>query len=889
MTILAHLPIVLALAAPRGAALPVPCDAAAQARFDRGFFLLHNMMYTQARAEFEEAGRRGGGCAMAHWGIAMTWFQPLWSGQPTEEALKSGSAAIDKAMSLAGQSERDQAYIAAAAGYYRDWPKTDTAARLRNWEAGQRGLASRYPDDVEAQAFWALSRLATADRYDKSYGQQLEAARSLEALLQKRPEHPGLMHYLIHAYDNPAHAAHGTHLAKEYEGVAPHAPHALHMPSHIHVRLGNWTDVIEWNIKSAAAAREQPAEGGLVSRDYLHALDYLVYGYLQRGDDDSARAVLEKIDPRLKYQPGFGPAAYALAAVPARFALERGQWREAAALTPRSVDYSWERFAWAEAVTHAARGLGAARAGDAAAARASVAELDRLVPLVDSSWWKDRVQIDRDVVLAWLAHGGNDTQRGVELMTAAAAREVAAGKDPAEPGHVITAAEQLGLLLLESGRPKEALLAFEDALKDSPKRLAALHGAARAARAAELPDKVKHYHSELVAVCAPGSGRQACKEATAVPGPPRSLAAPPPGKVRVYVGTYTSGGSESKGIYRLQLDLATGALTPEGEPTPAVNPSFLAFHPGGKLLYAVNETGESRDDKPGMVSAFSIDPGTGGLTLLNQESSGGAAPCHLTLDAAGRHLLVANYAGGSAAVLPVGADGRLGPALLVARLDGRSVDPTRQEAPHVHSVTLDAANKYLLAADLGQDKVHVFQFDATRGTLAPHAPGFATVAPGSGPRHLAFHPGGRFAYVINEMLSTVSVFAYDPAAGALSERQTVGTLPRDFNGTSATAEVVVHPNGKFLYGSNRGHDSIALFTIDGKTGTLTPAGHQPTRGKRPRNFALDPTGTYLLAANQDSDTVAVFRIDQKTGRLEPVGEPVRVPRPVCLRMVTIAG
>jgi hypothetical protein len=259
------------------------------------------------------------------------------------------------------------------------------------------------------------------------------------------------------------------------------------MPSHIHVRLGNWTEVIAWNLKSAAAAREQPAEGGLVSRDYLHALDYLVYGYLQRGDDGNARRVLGELDPRVQYQRGFGPAAYALAAIPARVALERGQWRDAAALAPRWIDYDWDRFPWAEAVTHAARGLGAARLGDRQGAARAIAEMDRLAALVASPWWKERVLIDRDVVTAWTAREGGDTSRAIELMTAAAGREAAAGKDSAEPGHVITAAEQLGVLLLELGRPLEALRAFQSALEDSPGRFNSLQGAARAAEAAGLP------------------------------------------------------------------------------------------------------------------------------------------------------------------------------------------------------------------------------------------------------------------------------------------------------------------------------------------------------------------------------------------------------------------
>jgi len=502
-------------AEPRGAALSISCGAATQSRFDRGFFLLHNMMYSQARAEFEAAIETDDRCAMLHWGLAMTWFQPLWSGQPTEQALHSGSEAIAKARALGGGA-RDQAYVAAAATYYRDWKTTDTPARLERWEAGQRQLASRYPDDVEAQAFWALSLLATADKHDRTYARQQKAAAFLEKLLRRRPEHPGLMHYLIHAYDNPAHAHHGAHMAAKYGAVAPQAPHALHMPSHIHVRLGNWDQVIEWNEKSASVAKRQPAADGRVSRDFLHAMDYLAYGYLQKGDDRRARETVETIDdPAVRYELNNGPASYALAATPARYAIERGAWVEAAALAVRHVEYSWDKFPWAEAVTHAARALGAARSGDVGQARRSLAEMDRLEALVEARWWKERIAIDREVVRAWLAYGAGDRKTAVDLMRAAATREIAAGKDSAEPGHVIGAAEQLGVLLLELERPAEALAAFRTALEDSPRRLNSLHGAAMAAEATKMHAEARTYYTELVKICAAGTTRAACKQARA--------------------------------------------------------------------------------------------------------------------------------------------------------------------------------------------------------------------------------------------------------------------------------------------------------------------------------------------------------------------------------------
>ncbi|PYQ18419.1 MAG: 6-phosphogluconolactonase [Acidobacteria bacterium] len=358
-------------------------------------------------------------------------------------------------------------------------------------------------------------------------------------------------------------------------------------------------------------------------------------------------------------------------------------------------------------------------------------------------------------------------------------------------------------------------------------------------------------------------------------------AAAPGGTVMIYVGTYTDHGSASKGIYRLRLDLKTGALEAAGSPAESVSPSFLALHPSGRFLYAVNEASTPPKDE-GAVSAFAVDARTGELTALNRQSSRGGGPCHLSLDAEGRHVLVANYGGGNVAVLPVEADGRLDPATTFVQHQGHGADPRRQKAPHAHYIDLDRANRFALVADLGLDEVLVYRFDAATGALTPNAPAAAHLAPGAGPRHLALHPDGRHAYVINEMASTITAFAYDARAGTLSELQTLSTLPGDFHGDNSTAEIAVRPDGRFVYGSNRGHDSIAVFAVDAVTGKLAAAGHQPTLGKTPRNFAIDPSGAYLLAANQDSDTITVFRIDRTSGALSPVGSPVPVPRPVCV-------
>lgn len=348
----------------------------------------------------------------------------------------------------------------------------------------------------------------------------------------------------------------------------------------------------------------------------------------------------------------------------------------------------------------------------------------------------------------------------------------------------------------------------------------------------------------------------------------------------VYIGTYTR--QQSKGIYAFRFDPATGKATFLGLVAETANPSFLAIHPSQNLLYAVNEVSMYAGQRTGSISAFSIDPEAGRLNLLNTVASRGDSPCHLTLDQSGRFLYVANYGSGSVAVLPVNQDGSLAEASGFVQHMGGSIHPQRQQGPHAHEVVLSPDNRFALVPDLGLDKILVYRTDATKGTLAPNIPGSAMLQPGSGPRHLAFHPNGRFAYVINELRSTVTVFAYDPKKGSLKELQTVSALPKDFTGNSTCAEIAVHPNGKSLYASNRGHDSIVVFAIDSRKGTLSGVEHAPTRGKTPRHFAIDPTGAYLFAANQGTNNVVLFRIDQNNGRLIPTGETIEVVSPVCV-------
>ena len=356
------------------------------------------------------------------------------------------------------------------------------------------------------------------------------------------------------------------------------------------------------------------------------------------------------------------------------------------------------------------------------------------------------------------------------------------------------------------------------------------------------------------------------------------------GDYLVYIGTYTRGRSE--GIYVYRMDGSSGALERAADAVRIDNPSFVAIDPQRRHLYAVSESSELADTPIGAVSAFSIDSKTGALAYLGRQSTGGEVPCHLTVDATGRSLLVANYGSGSVCVFPIQDGGGLGEMTDFVQHQGSSVDPGRQTGPHAHSVTLDAANRFVFAADLGLDKVLVYKLDATRGKLTPNDAPWVRVKAGAGPRHFDFHPSGVFAYVINELDSTLTAFAYDRVAGTLAKIETVSTLPDGFTGQSTCADVHVSPSGRFLYGSNRGHDSIVVFAIDGDTGRLDYVGHEPTQGKTPRNFAIDPTGTFLLAANQDSDTVVTFRIDERTGLLEPTGHVAEVPMPVCLKLVS---
>jgi 6-phosphogluconolactonase len=345
-------------------------------------------------------------------------------------------------------------------------------------------------------------------------------------------------------------------------------------------------------------------------------------------------------------------------------------------------------------------------------------------------------------------------------------------------------------------------------------------------------------------------------------------------KYLVFVGTYTTK-TESKGIYAYEFDADTGKLTPKSVAAETPDPSWVAVHPSAKFLYAANEAGKSS-----AVSAFGIDAKSGKLTLLNQMPSLGEDPCYLSFDKTGKYVLVANYSSGTVAVFPILADGRLGEHTAMLKDQGTTGPHKNQEGPHAHWIETSPDNRFALVADLGLDEVLVYKFDAVSGTLAPNEPAFARLKAGSGPRHIAIHPKGKFVFAVSELSSTATSFAYEGKKGALKATGTVSTLPPGFSGRNDVAEAVVHPNGKFLYVSNRGNDSIAILSIDPAKGTLAPVGGVPTGGKEPRHFAIDPSGKYLLAENQYSNNIVVFKIDPASGGLTTSGQVVEVPSPV---------
>jgi len=491
------------------------CAPAAQARFNRATAWLHSFEYEEAEKSFLEAAAADPKCAMAYWGVAMSNYHPLWA-PPTPAELDKGAAAIAKAETIGGSTERERAYIAAAGTFFQDPQGRPHLRRMLDYLAAMKVLHERYPRDREAGIFYALALIAagTTDS-DETYAREHEAARILNAALAQEPNHPGVAHYLIHSFDYPALAHLALPAARSYAGIAPASAHAQHMPSHIFTRLGLWEAAIASDRKAEAAAKAYAARHDMPGAwdEQLHAMDYLVYAHLQLAQDDRAKAVQDELVRLSRVDPPNFKVAYAMSAIPARMALERRQWAEAAALTlpaDNRAAVPWERFRWAEAHIHFARAVGLARSGQASLAAGEVAALEAIqksLPARPGEYdWGAQVGIQRQVATAWVAFADGRRDRALELMKAAADLDDATEKHPVTPGAILPAREQLAELLLELGRPAEALAQYEASLRRAPGRLGGLMGAVRAAEGAGDRRKAREYRAKLPA-CGAGCVR----------------------------------------------------------------------------------------------------------------------------------------------------------------------------------------------------------------------------------------------------------------------------------------------------------------------------------------------------------------------------------------------
>jgi len=506
-------------------AFSTSCSAAAQPIFLRGVAWLHSFEYEQAESSFNQAAAADPSCAMAHWGVAMSLYHPLWA-PPSPAELERGRTAVAKALAAPARNQRERDFVTAIALFYRSSDKLDHKTRALAYNAAMKALHERYPDDREAAVFYALSQTA-AGTFDKdpTFTREKDAAAILARVLEAEPDHPGVAHYLIHSFDYPALAELAVPAAKRYAGIAPDSAHAQHMPSHIFTRLGMWEESIASNLKSEAAAREMVRKKGFdgASREALHAMDYLAYAYLQTGQDSKARQVFADLNAIQKVDEPVFSVAYAATAIPARLALERRQWTDAARLElPANVGRlaPLENFQWAAAHVRFARAVGAARSGDAASARQEItklAEIEQKLQVPAGSYdWKAQVGIARQIGGAWLARAERRNDEAVAIMRSAADLDDSLEKHPVTPGAILPAREQLGELLLELERPADALREFEASLKRAPRRLAGIYGAARAARLSGDAAKARQYYAELVELTKNGeAGRAEIREARA--------------------------------------------------------------------------------------------------------------------------------------------------------------------------------------------------------------------------------------------------------------------------------------------------------------------------------------------------------------------------------------
>jgi tetratricopeptide (TPR) repeat protein len=484
---------------------PVSCTAAAQKQFDQALGALHSFWYEEALRLFTGVAETDPSCAMAYWGIAMSIYYPLWV-PPSQPTLQKGLNTIEKAKSVGAKTDREGAYIAAIESFYKDSDRLEHRARTLAYEKAMEQIHRQYPNDREAAIFYALALNATASPTDKTYAQQRKAGEILEKVFAEQPDHPGVAHYIIHSYDNPSTANRGLPAAQRYIKIAPSVPHAQHMPSHIFTRLGLWQESIHSNLGAVAASKEYAAKIHPEAAYYeqLHALDYLAYAYLQGAQDQEAKRVLDELRAIKKVQPEAFQAAYAYAAIPARYALERRRWSEAAALTVQPTAFPWSRFQWAEAVTHFARAMGAARSGNVDSSRKDIEKLeslqDALVKAKDSYWAK-QVDIQRRVASAWYLRAENKSDEALQLMQSAADLEDSTDKHPVTPAPIQPARELLGEMLLELGDPVQALKEFEISHRVEPNRFRGLYGAAKAAQESGDREKARLYYAKLISLC----------------------------------------------------------------------------------------------------------------------------------------------------------------------------------------------------------------------------------------------------------------------------------------------------------------------------------------------------------------------------------------------------
>ncbi len=504
---------------------PTSCSTDVAAEFTRAVAFLHSFGYEESRRSFEAVAKKDPGCAMAYWGIAMTWYHPIWA-PPTPSDLSAGKTATGKAMEIGGKTERERGYIDAIKAFYRDSETVPHGSRAKAYENAMAELSRRFPDDHEATIFYALALLGTAPPSDTTYANQKKAAAILNGLLPLEPEHPGITHYMIHSFDYPALAAEALPAARTYAKIAPDSPHALHMPSHIFTRLGLWQESIASNIDSAEAARRFAAKyyPGATAFDTLHALDYLEYAYLQVGDQERARKVLEETEAAKKFDSPQFQGGYALVAVPARWTLERRDWKGAAALELPDVPMPWDRFSYAPAITSFAQAMGSARTGQLDRARGAVVKLQEIQaglaksPVPGPYDWAANVESLRLAAASWIAYAEGKRDDALRLARAAAELDEKTGKHPVTPGAVLPPRELLADMLMESGKPAEALIEYEACLRESPGRFNSLAGGARAAELSRNTAKARELYAKLIGQCVPGSPRPELAEARRVVG-----------------------------------------------------------------------------------------------------------------------------------------------------------------------------------------------------------------------------------------------------------------------------------------------------------------------------------------------------------------------------------